>query len=294
MKLILVLLLTSVLVCCHKAPAEKSNNDEFTSGEELAEVKNKRLEEASGLVASISNEGLLWTHNDSGNPPELFLIDEKVNIKLTCKLQGVQNRDWEDVAAGPGPESDKNYLYVAEIGDNMAQYDLKMIYRFEEPAMEDDSVNYRYISNFEIITFRLKDRRKDTEALMIHPETKDLYVVSKREDPVVVYKLPYPQSTTDTLTAEPVATIPVSQIVACDFSPDGTQILMKNYQNVFFWAIADNETAEDALKRAPKILPYKEEPQGESIAFSRDGKHYYTISEKVKGERSYLSVYRRK
>src|SRR5688500_13312675 len=91
-------------VACSQKKGENSNSDIFLAGKELGEVTNKKLAEASGLAASADNPGLLWTLNDSGNKPEVYLIDEQLNIRLTCRLKNVINRDWEDLTVGPGPE----------------------------------------------------------------------------------------------------------------------------------------------------------------------------------------------
>lgn len=278
-------------VACSQKKGKETDSDIFLEGKKLMEVNNKNLEEASGLAASKANPGLLWTHNDSGNRAEVLLIDDKLNIRLTCVLENVINRDWEDIAVGPGPEPGKSYIYVADIGDNMAIFPYKMVYRFEEPQFTEGKDKIT-VSKFDRIVFQL-DVKKDTESLLVDPKTKNLYVVSKREKPVYVYELKYPYSTTDTLTAEKIASIPFGQIVAADFSADGTEVLMKNYNNVFYWKL-NNENLASALKRNPAIVTYEEEPQGESVTFARDGSGFYTISEKVKGEKSYLWFYPRK
>lgn len=288
--LFFVLMLIATAACSQKKGKE-SESELFLEGKKLAELTNKKLEEASGLAASASNPGLLWTHNDSGNRAEILLIDDQLNIKLTCKLDKTINRDWEDIAVGPGPEEGKSYLYVADIGDNMAIFPFKMIYRFEEPKLRAGETEVT-ITKFDTIVFQL-DVKKDTESLLVDPKTKNLYVVSKREQPVYVYELKYPYSTTDTLTAQRIGSIPFGQVVAGDFSADGKEILMKNYKNVLYWTLNKGESLADALKRNPAIVNYTEEPQGEAITFARDGSGFYTISEKVKGEQSYLYFYPR-
>jgi hypothetical protein len=293
-KLCLQTLFLIIVFSCSKPAAEKPDSFDFSEGKKLAELTTRKIEEASGLAASKLNEGMLWVHNDSGNPAEIFLIDQQASVQLVCKIRNAENRDWEDIAVGPGPAPGKSYVYVGDIGDNMAQYPYKIIYRFEEPDLKSSEKRELLIDSAQRIVFRLSDKVKDSEALMIEPATRDLYVVSKRENPVVVYKIPYPQSTSDTITASPVCTLPLSQIVAGDISSDGKQILLKNYQNVFFWRVMPNETIPETLRRAGKILPYKEEAQGEAIAFATDGSGYFTISENSKNEKTYLRFYERK
>ena len=290
MRRLVVLMMLIATVACSQKKGKDSDSSVFSEGKKLTEVTDKKLEEASGLAASSSNPGFLWTLNDSGNRAEVLLIDDKLNIRLTCTLHNIINRDWEDIAVGPGPEPGKNYIYVADIGDNMAIFPYKMIYRFEEPKFQEGTSQVT-ITKFDRVVFQL-DVKKDTESLLLDPKTKNLYVVSKREKPVYVYELKYPYSTTDTLTAEKIGSIPFGQIVAGDFSADGTEVLMKNYNNVLYWKL-NNEDLASALKRNPAIVPYEPEPQGESVTFARDGSGYYTISEKVKGEKSYLWFYPR-
>lgn len=283
------ILITTTSCSQNKAPG---NSSTFLAGKQLAELTNDRLLEPSGLAASANNPGLLWTHNDSGNPAEIFLVDEKLDIKLVCTLQGATNRDWEDIAVGPGPKPGKNYIYVGEIGDNFAVYPYKAIYRFEEPKMKA-GVKEILISSFEKIIFKLEDGKKDTEALLVHPQTKNIYIISKREQPVHLYELKYPYSTGDTLIATKLISLPFTMIVAGDFSADGKEVLIKNYQQIFYWYL-DKKPLTETLQKEPKIITYKPEPQGEAITFARDGSGFFTLSEKVKEEKSYLYFYPRK
>lgn len=293
MKNVLFLFVVLLLASCNSKRTALTTSKEFFPGKKLAELTLKKLHEVSGLAASMNNPGLLWTHNDSGNGAEVFLIDQNINIIQTYILQGVENRDWEDITVGPGPDSTKNYVYMAEIGDNSATFPLKYIYRFEEPVIGSSEKKIA-ITDFDTITFQLPDMRKDTEALLIDPKTKDLYIVSKREEPVYVYQLKYPYSKKDTLTALHVGSLPMTQIVAGDFSPDGSEILMKNYDHIYYWKNSSNKTIHELLKEMPQHVPYEVEPQGESITWARDNSGFYTISEKNKEKQSFLYFYERK
>ena len=120
-----------------------------------------------GLAASATNPGFLWTLNDNGNPPEVFLIDQHARIRLVCKLPNVRNRDWEDIAIGAGPKEGKNYVYVADIGDNQAQYDFKVIYRFEEPVLSQEKEVV--ITEYDTLALRMPDGKRDAETILIDP-----------------------------------------------------------------------------------------------------------------------------
>jgi hypothetical protein len=269
--------------------------DEFLAGKRLAELKGTTLKEISGLAASKNNKGLLWAINDSGNGAEIFLLDENLDIKLTCTLGNAHNRDWEDMTVGPGPEAGKTYVYVGDIGDNEGQFKEKYIYRFEEPTWTGDTEEFQ-ITDFDTITFELPDGRKDTETLFIDPKKKDLYIISKRESPVYLYKLSYPQSAHGKMIAEEIMSLPFTKIVSGAMSNNGSELLIKDYDHIYFWSNTDSRAWAEALKQQPREVPYEKEPQGESITWATDDSGFYTISEKQggkKAKKSYLYFYQR-
>ena len=69
------------------------------------------LVESSGLY--VPSPDSIWSHGDSGNPAELYLIDTMGKLKRTVKVQGVFNTDWEELAA-----DSKGNLYVGDFGNN--------------------------------------------------------------------------------------------------------------------------------------------------------------------------------
>ncbi|RAW02335.1 hypothetical protein [Pseudochryseolinea flava] len=278
-------LLVFVLGACNLGSTQSTEAKDFAARKQLAELMDKKLKEVSGMAASRGNAGLFWVHNDSGNEPEIYLIDDQLNIRLTVKLEGVENRDWEDIAVGPGPVAGKQYVYVGDIGDNDAVYPYKYIYRFEEPLL--DGVAEIGVSDIEKIVFKLEDQVKDTESLMIDHQTKNVYVISKREQPVYLYELTAPMSN-DTLVAKKLYSLPFKEIVAADYTSVNGDVLIKNYQAVYYWKNEKRESIAALLKSKPARVPYDEEPQGESIAWAIDGAGFYTLSEKKKKKPCYL------
>ncbi|MBX2895185.1 MAG: hypothetical protein KF763_07075 [Cyclobacteriaceae bacterium] len=280
----LILTVSLMVMCC----SGKKNSDTFSSAQEKGIVDIK-LEEASGLVASAAHPGYFWTHNDSGNGAELFLIDSTAQIVATMPLAHVRNRDWEDITLGPGPEPDKTYLYVGDIGDNNAQYPYKIIYRLEEPAQIENKV----IEKFDTLYIQLPDGTRDSEALMIDPITSRMFIISKREDSVRLYQFANTWRSGDTLTAELKIKMPFFNTVAADVAVDGSEVILKNYDHVYYWKRNGSEPIPDLLLQSPIELKYKPEKQGESIAWSRDGSGYYTLSESSTQERARLLFYKR-
>ncbi|HLT81024.1 MAG TPA: hypothetical protein VKZ86_08330 [Cyclobacteriaceae bacterium] len=267
----------------------------FGMGVRQGALDNREIDEASGLAASVVNEGMLWTHNDSGDEARIFLIDGKGVCKAVVWLEGVTNRDWEEIAVGPGPEEGQSYVYVGEIGDNRATYKHKYLYRFPEPVIPSrPGMIDTTIQALDSIKFTLEGGPRDTEAFVVDPLSRDIYVFSKNEKREIrIFRLPYPQSTTEVMEAEFVMTLPIVKVVAADISPDGREILVKNYTHVYYWPKDPDEPLPSALARPPLSLPYTTEPQGEAIAFDRAGEGYFTLSEEHNNSAPWLLFYPR-
>lgn len=286
MRMLFLLMINGLLVCgCDQG--KKKNSDTISS---LGRV-DQRLEEASGLVSSIANPGMLWAINDSGNPPEIFLIDQHAKTKLICTLFHGRNRDWEDIAIGAGPDPKKKYVYVADIGDNWGQYEFKFIYRFEEPTLGVQKEIT--ITQYDTLVLKMPDGRRDTETILIDPFDNDLFLISKREDSVALYTAPFPFHK-DTIVLRKVMILPFTKIVAGSISPDGTQILLKDYNKVYYWKRTIEENLPESFLKKPMELPYEREPQGEAIAWSSNENEFYTLSEGAMGNSANLFVYKLK
>ena len=266
----------------------------FTLAASLGLIANDDLTEASGIVVSRSNPEVIWSHNDGGDQARLFLIGPEGDDLGEFQLADIKNRDWEDIAIGPGPEEGKTYIYVGEIGDNLSRYEEKMIYRTIEPDVSSTSEKFaNEITDIETIRFKFSDGPRDAETLLIDPLSKDLYIISKREPRVGIYVLKYPYSTTGTNVAEKVGEIGLSSVVGGDISADGKEVLIKTYSAVYCWQKEGDEDLATLLEKEPVKLPYFREPQGEAIAWKDDGSGFYTVSEEPQGIQANLYFYMR-
>lgn len=258
--------------------------DSFNDAQDLGAIENKQINEASGIVASYRNKGLLWTHNDSGDKNRIFTIDASGKGTREFYLESTFNRDWEAISTASFLGG--SFIYVGDIGDNNAEFPTCAIYRVQEPEITALTPQSNTLQNVQKITYKYSDGARDAEAFLIDQTSKDIYIISKRESSKRLYRLPYPQSFTQTNTAEFVQELTFSAgsgtplfIVDGNVSVDNKEIIIKNYLQIFHWRRNTNESIPDALKRTPTILPYTAEPQGEGVCFFQDGSGYYTVSE---------------
>ncbi|MBC3787771.1 PE-PGRS family protein [Spirosoma utsteinense] len=254
-------------------PAEST----FATTPTAAAIAPGIIDEVSGLADSRTMPGNLWIEQDGRNPAVLTLLSHQGKIVGTMPLPQLTNRDWEDMTIGPGPQDGVSYLFLADIGDNNAQNDVNYVYRFAEPKSLSEAVG-----SVDRIAFRYPDGPRDAETLLIDPLTKDLWVVSKRETNVHLYRLPYPQSTTAVPVAQAMGELPLSLVVSGSISSDGREIVLKTYTGVYYWLRTGSESVADALqKRSARTLTYRIEPQGETICFAQDNRGFFTLSERA-------------
>ncbi len=253
------------------------------------------INEASGIAASRNHIGWFYVHNDSDNPAELFIIDSLGKYLGRIKLDGIQNRDWEDIAIGPGPDSLKSYIYIGDTGDNNERRKKYFIYRLEEPKLPD-TISFPFVINKEAerISFEYPFRQSNNcEALMIDPLTKDLLLATK-SDESTLYRIKYPYTVLLTNSAERIITMPIKKLTAGDISSNGAELILKDYRQIYHWKRNLNITIDSMLKTKPNQFPYLIEQQGEGLCWSVDGKSYYTISELGNGTKQYLIRYDKK
>lgn len=262
----------------------------FSNPKDQGVLNNLEIKEASGLVASNYNSNLFWTHNDSGDLPRIFLINNSGKGKVEFFLKGIKNRDWEDMGSFLD-EAGKSWIYIADIGDNDKKYPSYFIHRFEEPRFEEFLAPNRIISTIETIEFNLPDESRDMETLLIDQRTGEVFAVSKREKNKILYRIPNQKWDTK-VEAEKIQKLKFSSskskvsvieklyyLTGGSVSPQNEEIAIRNYLEVYYWKKNKFESIPEALSRKPKSVPSKLEPQGEAVAFAKYEKGFYTISE---------------
>jgi len=288
MKKFQLFFLTLILIySCDMNNKEIILSDAFDYGKIIGKIENNIIEEASGLVESVENSNSLWTHNDGGDGPFLYLIssfDAKILKKIS--LVGIKNEDWEDLAIGPSILGDTStYIYLGDIGDNKKNKTIKKIHFFREPKIKDFDNELIKINNIKTISFYSEKKIENFETLMIDPNSKELFLIAKnKKKKQNIYKIDTENIEIDEIQkAKKYLTLNLKnlkgEITGGEISRNGQKCLIKTYKNVFLWERKKDEKWKNIWSQAPKILKYIPESQGEAICWSNDENAYFTLSE---------------
>lgn len=165
----------------------------LTSGQTLRTITQLPaiVDETSGIEITDLNH--IWTFNDSGGEPELYLCDTTGALLRTVRILNANNRDWEDIT-----QDSQGNFYIGNIGNNNNSETDLSIFKIPSP----DSFTGNSVTA-EVIEFSFSDQTSfpppddslyfDCEALMW--ANGQLYLATKnRTDPfdglTYLYRLP--------------------------------------------------------------------------------------------------------
>ena len=213
--------------------------------EVIARLGDKRVKESSGVAASRANPRIYWTHNDSGDGPYLYAFDLHGASHGRWLVPHARASDWEDIAAGPGPTPGRSYLYIGDTGGSRGEI---TVYRVEEPRIAACRRDCQ-TPPATAIRLRYPDGPHDAEALLVHPKTGDLYIVTKAAE-TRVYKarrgeLVMTRIATLDVPGRAFATF-IGGITGGDISPDGRRVALSDYFRAYE-AVLPRGAAFDAI-----------------------------------------------
>lgn len=234
------------------------------------------LVEASGIAASRTTAGVLWSHNDSRGGAALYAFSVQGDDLGRHDVPGAFALDWEDMSAGPGPDGTGAFLYVGDIGDNFSIRDgLVTVYRV--PDVDPTTLDGAFPESVPL-TYRYPDGSHNAEALFIDPVEPALYIVTKDTDQAFVYRGTI-EPTGGPIELELVSTLFLdAEVSGADMSQDGTTLALRGYSTVWMWHRTGDASVAQMLEERPCLAPSPVEPQGEAISLDLD-LNYWTVSE---------------
>lgn len=203
------------------------------------------MHEVSGLEASRMNPGVIWAHDDANNSNHVVALSLSGKVVQRYQIGSVVNGDWEDIAIGPGPEKGRDYIYIADIGNNNLNYSIFSLIRFPEPITPSTPGTTILIRNYEIFAFRYPTQVHDAETVMIDPVDGVAYILTKQKKSsgygyLYSYPMPFDSRNIKTLKLESKFLHGAPKFSAGDVSQDGRWVVVRNDDVIYTYLRGDS------------------------------------------------------
>ncbi len=258
------------------APAVAAGRPQEAAASTACTVTDPRLIGLSGLAVTADGYVAISDSNIDKTKIRIFYLDAQCRYVRSIGYP-TSAYDPEDLAVGRD-----GTLYVADIGDNGRTRRSIGIWRLPPGSTRPQLYRYTY-----------PDGAHDAEALLLAADdtpivvTKDplvanVYVPTGPADPsgtpVALRKV---GTFTPEVTGTPngVGTVGDVLVTGGANSPDRSRVALRTYADAYEWAVPDGDVVKAITTGRPQRTPLPGEPQGESIAYSRDGTQIFTVSD---------------
>jgi hypothetical protein len=217
------------------------------TGETALRFEDREIVESSGLVATRE---LVLTVNDSGDTGRVFVVDRR-----TGETVGVTRWTDDPVDVEALAPAGEGHVWVGDIGDNGGSRDSVQVVRVPfgegERTVSEPPVDLAY-----------RGGARDAEALLAHPRTGRLYVVTKGVFGGEVHEVPADLSTAGPHRMRRIARV-AGMVTDGAFFNDGRHLVLRTYGRAVVHAFPSMEEI------GSWDLPDQE--QGEGVAVDLDG-----------------------
>lgn len=255
--------------------------DRWQAAKKSGRVKQKRIDEASGMVASRVTRGLLWTMNDQAGDARLFGLSPEGKLLAQFDVH-VRSKDWESLATGPcADESTPHCLYVGDIGGSSPRRNVQVV-RFPEPSVShaNRELTRGKVASVEVATFAYSDgRKRDAEAMFID-ESGTLWLFDKDRRKTTLFRAKFSQGLTRGAQLERVAVRrDIEFVTGADLAQDQRHFIVRNHDHAYEFRLQSGRDVAAAFLRPAERIALAKERQGEAVAYAADGRSFFTLSE---------------
>jgi hypothetical protein len=236
------------------------------------------MKELSGIAASRLHEGIFYAHNDSGDMARFWALDMTGQPHGEFRLAaGGKAYDWEDMAVGPCDTG--SCVFAGDIGDNSHVRSEYVVWVVPEPSALDPASPVTV--PFTALPYRYPDGKgRNSETLMVHPATGDIYVVIKDPSPYEVFKIAAPWKPGVQVDAVQVGTVKLPISTGGSIHPCGTRLLLRGYGSVEEHRLAPGQPFDEIFGTPAVPVPFTAEASlNEAIAYTADGLGYVHVAE---------------
>jgi hypothetical protein len=258
------------------APAAPATAAPSTAPVTVCTATDHRLIGLSGLIVTGTGFISISDSNVDKSAIRVFFLDKHCRYLRSISYPTAAY-DPEDVARGRD-----GTLYVADIGDNDSRRSSIAVWRIAPSSTRPHIYRYRY-----------PDGAHDAEAMLLSGDdtpifvTKEVgrsgvYVPARAADPS---GRPVPLKKVGTFapqvtgTANPFGIIGNLVVTGAAMTSDRSRVALRTYSDAYEWEVPHGDVVAAITSGTPHVIPLPNEPQGESIAYSTDGTHLYTVSD---------------
>jgi hypothetical protein len=228
-------------------------------------IREPAIREGSGIVASRQYDGVLWTHNDSGDEARIFAIDRAANLLSEVHADGATNVDWEDITT-----DDAGNLYIADTGNNRNTRRDLGIYVVREPDPRAGRLQSVPVAGY--IPFFYPEQTGFPDSATVNFDCEglfwdqgELYVLTKHRSDThsALYRVP----------AEGGAAVRLGEfdaggmVSAASLSPDGRRLVVLTYEAIHLF---ERQSPSADLLSGKHHRTVLEARQCEAICFDGD------------------------
>ncbi|RGC69263.1 hypothetical protein C5N14_08320 [Micromonospora sp. MW-13] len=245
------------------------------AGTPVCQIRDGRLNEISGMAATGGGFVVVNDGADEEARRRIFFLDADCAVARTVRYPS-RPRDTEDLGVGAD-----GTVWVADVGDNDRSRRTVALWRLR-PG-KDRPVLYR---------LAYPDGPHDAEALLVAGDGRPV-IVTKQGGGAGLYRPAAalrPGATVplvrvgqvrlpSTRTRNPFSFVGRAVVTGGATAPDGRRVVLRTYADAFEFDVTGGDVVAALTTGAPRVVPLPDEPQGESVTYSRDGRFLLTVSE---------------
>jgi hypothetical protein len=263
-------------------PAPSTGAAQAGAGKKICKVTDPKLDELSGIVATQQGFVVINDSTTLDNHKRVFYLNDECTVTKSVRYSGNGPRDTEDMVLS----ADGRTLWIADTGDNGLQRDTIALWSMPADGSERPRIHRLSYPTGE---------RHDAEALLLNGDGTPIIITKEVGQPAGIYT-PAAALKTDNVTGVPLRrvgelTAPPSTTSASAFArlgrgtidggaiaPGGGRVALRTYTDALEWTVSGGDVLA-AIQGKPRVTPLPNEPLGEAITYSPDGRYFYTVSD---------------
>jgi hypothetical protein len=268
-------------------PAPTETSVKAAAGKKVCKITDPLLPELSGIVATENGFAVVNDGADDASRRKIFFLDDECDIKKKVDYPS-RPLDTEDLVLSP----DGDTLWIADTGDNSARdgngetRPTIGLWSMPSDGSKEPKIHRLKYPNGD---------KHDAEALLFNGDGTPIIVTKEVTGKTQLYtptaplktnndegvplkkagEIELPSSDTPGI---PIARLAQTTVTGGAVAPGGGRVTLRTYLDAYEWDVADGDVL-GALKNKPRKTGLPNEPFGEAITYSTDGKLFYTVSD---------------